>query len=235
MEPEPFTKLYVRQLLLILAGALPIFLVWNVQNKWIASPVIILSVLFILVQLSIINSIADRQLAYERLKKAQAEAHLPPASPLKQKIIYNSFLATFCCLVFLITVTGLQMENYLQWKPILVDGLKLIWVPVVIAWWYHKRWRIIFEDKEKQVYVELYSFTIPLLLLFHGLVWYNHFGGLGIVATEKAAAYKGGSNKQVSFIPLTIDGKQVEFKVPRNMQKEVQLGDTLVATIKKAV
>lgn len=125
------------------------------------------------------------------------------------------------------------MENYLEWKTILVDGLKLLWIPVVLAWWYHKRWRVVFEDKKKQDYVELYSFMIPLLLLFHGLVWYNNFQASGIVAIEKAVVYKGGSNKQVSLIPLTIDGKHVQFKVPRNIQSEVQMGDTLVATVKK--
>ena len=234
MEPEiSYTKLCIRHLLLILAGAVPLALIWNVQNKWIAAPVSILSVLFILAQLSIINTIADRQLAYEHSKKTEAEGHLPPASARKQKVIYNSFLFTFCCLTFLISITGMKMESYLEWETIFVDALKLIWVPVVLSWWYHKRWRVIFEDKDKQTYVELYSFTIPLLLLFHGLVWYNHFQASDLVATEKAVVYKAGSNQQVSYIPLTVDGKQMQFKVPRNMQKEVQMGDMLMATVKK--
>lgn len=174
MEPEiSFTKLYIRHLLLILLGALPLALVWNVQNRWIAGPVIILSVLFILVQLSIINTIADRQLAQDRLKKEETESHLPPSSARIQKVVYNAFLYTFCCLTFLLPLTF--HEKPLEWKAFFVDALKMLWIPFVVSWWYHKRWYVVFEDKEKEQYAALYSFMIPWLLMFHALAWYYRF------------------------------------------------------------
>lgn len=176
MEQEPsFTKLYIKHLLFILVGVLPLALVWNVQNKWIAAPVGIISVLFVLAQLSIINAIADRQLAQDRQKRAASESHLLPASALKQKIVYNSLLVLFLCLTFLIGITGKKVANDEAWELLLIKGLKLLWIPFVIAWLYYKRFRVIFTDKEKEDFVTLCSFMIPLLILFHGLIWYTFY------------------------------------------------------------
>jgi hypothetical protein len=230
---ESFRKQYCRHILLLALGAVPLALIWNVENRWIAMPVGIVSILFILLQLSALNNVADAHTKYIRNReeeKERAEGLLPePASPQKQKIVYYSFLVLFYLTVLPITVTGKKVENYLEWQPLVVDILKLVWIPFGFAWLYHKAWKVRFDKRDRQDHVTIASFVIPLMLLFHGIVWYNHLKPSALIARETVSAQDKSKNPRygTKYLFVDIRGERKRFELPNVVYAKIQEQDSL--------
>jgi hypothetical protein len=236
---EPYWKRYTRHLLLIAIAAIPIALVWKIENKWIAGPVVVIAVLFILLQLSILNKIADEHTddLHDREEQKDLEAGMAriPPSPLVQKLIYYPVLVLFFAMTTGIVITGKKVENYLEWQPLILDVLKLAWIPVGIAWLYHKKWRIYFDKRDWENNMTIASFVIPLLLVFHGLVWYNYLKPSALVGSTVHTVREKGMNARygTKYIFLDIDGELKRFEPPNSFYKKIQERDSIRIQVKQ--
>jgi hypothetical protein len=236
---DPYWKRYARHILLIVVAAIPIALVWKVENRWIAGPIVIVFGLFILLQLFILNKIADEHTNYlqdiEEEKELAAGIVRQPPSLLTQKLVYYPVLGLFFVLVTAITLTGKKVENYLEWQPLLVDLLKLIWIPAGLAWLYYKKWRIYFDKRDWENNVTIASFVIPLLLLFHSMVWYNYLKPSALIASELLAVQEKGHNIRygTKYIFLDRNGKRKRFEIPNQLYTNIKERDSLRIQVKQ--
>ena len=202
-------------------------------------PIGILSILFILLQLSILNKIADEHTAYRRdmeEEKERAEGIIrEPVSSGKQKLVYYTALTLFYVAVVPITITGKKVENYLEWQPLMLDLLKLIWIPVSIAWLYHKKWRIHFDKRERQDHVTIASFVIPLMALFHSIVWYNHLQPSPLLAREQTVVQRKGNNARYGnkYLLLNIKGEKKRFELSTSLYEKIREQNSIQITIKQ--
>jgi hypothetical protein len=236
---EPYWKRYTQHLLLIAIAAIPIALVWKVENKWIAGPVVVIAILFILLQIFILNRIADEHTDYLKDQEVQRDLDAgisrTPPSPLVQKLIYYPVLVLFFVMTTGIGITGKKVENYLEWQPLFLDLLKLIWIPGGIAWLYHKKWQVYFDKRDWENNVAISTFVIPLLLIFHSLVLYNHLKPSALLSSEVLTVQEKDQNARygTKYIFLNIDGVRKRFELPDKLYTKIEEKDSVRIQVKQ--
>ena len=220
-------------------AALPIALVWKAENKWIAAPVVLVFGLFILLQVIILNRIAEEHTGYLQDIKDERELaagvmRIAP-SPKIQKLIYYTVLALFYLLTASITFTGRKVENYLEWQLLLLDLLKLSWIPIGVAWLYNKMWRMKFDKRAWEHHVTIASFFIPLLFVFHSLVWYNCLKPSVLITGAAVRVMEKGYNTRygTKYIFLNIDGNRKRFVLRGKLYAKIREEDSIRIRIKQ--
>lgn len=158
-----FSKLYRKPIFFILLGIVVFALVWKIQNKWITIPIGVIAAITVLFNLQVIQTLLTVQAKYKGLKDEDENVlaiREEPSSPLHQKIVYYLFLGMFIPLSYGLTYTGKLVENFLYWKPF-IQGV-LIYGSIagfVLSWFYHKKLKVVFEDKKKAEYCYAYEFS----------------------------------------------------------------------------
>jgi len=236
-----YKRKYLFKLLYIVI-AIGIFLItlnWDI--KWITVPVGVLTLLVVVYNLNMISDLADRQIKVARDKEDENENFLSDApkelsSKLKQKLTYHGMMILFIILLMPITITGKLVENFLEWKPYIIDlfifgGI----IGFIVSWVYHKKFKVIFPDKEKEYYITAWSFLIPLLIIFHTTAWYNKLQPSQVIANEKVIINRKAQNylHDNRYIFLPINNKSIRFEISKKLFSKIQDKDTLMLTIKK--
>lgn len=228
--------------LLYIGIAICIFLItlnWDI--KWITIPIGMLALLVIVYNLNMISDLAERQIQEARNQEEQNESFLTdapkePSSTLKQRLTYHGMMILFIILLMPITITGKLVENYLEWKPYIIDlfifgGT----IGFIVSWVYHKKFKVIFPDKEKEYYITAWSFLIPLLIIFHATAWYNKLQPSQVIGKEKVIVNRKGVNylHDNRYIFLPINNKSIRFEISKKLFSKIEDKDTLMLTIKK--
>jgi hypothetical protein len=234
-----FSKLYRKPIFFILLGIVVFALVWKIQNKWITIPIGVIAAITVLFNLQVIQTLLTVQAKYKVLKDEDENVlaiREEPSSPLHQKIVYYLFLGMFIPLSYGLTYTGKLVENFLYWKPF-IQGV-LIYGSIagfVLSLFYHKKLKVVFEDKEKQSTVTLMSFLIPMLIVFHCVTWYNHLQPSAVIAVQKVIVNRKSINynKGNKWLFLNVNNKETRFEVPERLFKQIKEGDTLTIQVKK--
>ena len=236
-----YKRKYLFKLLYIII-AISIFLVtlnWDI--KWITIPVGVLALLVVVYNLNMISNLAERQIQEARDQEEQNESFLTdapkePSSKLKQQLAYYIMIILFVILLMPITITGKLVENYLEWKPYILDlfiygGI----IGLIASWIYHKKFKVTFSNKEKEYYITAWSFLIPLLIVFHSTAWYNKLQPSQVIGKEKVIVSRKGENylHDNKYIFLPINNKSVRFEISKKLFSKIEDQDTLIVTIKK--
>ena len=236
---EQFNQLFQKPILFLLLGCGAIALIWNVELKWISMPVFVLAGLNIFYQLNVISILLD--IKYRIEKHEQEERNLlievkkEPSSKRKQQLVYYSMLWMFIICTIGISISGKLVELYLDWKTFTLY-LLLIGGPISIVCcrlFYHSI-DPVFDD-EKENYIKVYAFAIPLLLCFHFMVWYNKLQSSEIIKREQVIVSDKGENylHGNKYIFLGINGKRIRFEIPKRDFRKIREKDTITIVVRK--
>lgn len=237
---DQFNRLFLKPVLFILSGCLAIALVWNVETKWIAIPVFVLAGFTIIYHINIIGLLLDIKYRIEKQKEEEKNVlngiTKQPSSKRKQQLVYYSMLWLFIICTLLISISGIQVEQYLDWKKFILSVL-LIGGSAGILFYRFFYYSIdpVFEDDEKENYVKVYAFAIPLLLCFHLMTWYNKLQPSAIVKKEQVIVSDKGENylHGNKYIFLNIDNRRIRFEIPKNDFQKIKAKDTITIVVRK--
>lgn len=237
---DQFNKLFLKPVLFILSGSLAITLVWNVETRWIAIPVFILAGLTIIYQINVIGLLLDIKYRIEKQKDEERNLlngiRKQPSSKRKQQLVYYSMLWLFILCTLLISISGKQVEQYLDWKKFILAVLLVGGTAGILFYrFFYYSIDPVFDDDEKENYVKVYAFAIPLLLSFHLMIWYNKLQPSEIVKKEQVIVSDKGENYPHGnkYIFLTINNKQVRFEIPGKEFKRIRQKDTITIVVRK--
>ncbi len=237
---EQFNQLFRKPVLFILLGCVAIALVWNVEIKWIAMPVVILAGLNILYQINVIGILLDVKYRIEKQEEDERNllsgAKKEPSSKRKQQLVYYCMLWIFIICTFSISISGRQVEQYLDWKKF-VFSLLIIGGPIGILCYrlFYHLIDPVFDDNEKENYIKLYAFAIPLLFCFHYMIWYNKLQPSKIIKREHVTVSDKGDNYLYGnkYIFLNIQGKLIRFEIPKKDFSKIRENDTITIVIRE--
>lgn len=237
---EQFNQLFRKPILFLLLGCGAIALVWNVEIKWIAMPVFILAGLNIIYQLNLIGLLLD--VKYKLKKQEEDENNLlstakkEPSSKIKQQLVYYCMLWIFIVCSIGISISGKQVEQYLDWKKF-IFSLLIIGGSIGILCYRLFYYSIdpVFDDNEKENYIKVYAFAIPLLLCFHFMIWYNKLQPSEIIKREHVTVADKGENYLYGnkYIFLSIQDKRIRFEIPKKDFSKIREKDTLTIVVRK--
>lgn len=237
---EQFNQFFRKPVLFILLGCVVIALVWNVETKWIAMPVFILAGLNILYQLNSVIFLLD--IKYKIEKQKEDESNLlsgtkkEPSSKRKQQLVYYFMLWMFIICSISISISGKQVEQYLDWKKFIFALLIIGGTLGILCYklFYHSI-DPVFDDSEKANYIRIYAFAIPLLLCFHFMIWYNKLKPSKIIKREHVAVAEKGENYLYGnkYIFLSIKDKRIRFEIPKKHFSKIKEKDTITIVVRQ--
>jgi glucan phosphoethanolaminetransferase (alkaline phosphatase superfamily) len=238
---DQFNKLFLNPVLFILIGCVAIALVWNVETKWIAIPVFVLAVLNIIYHLHVIGLLLDIKYRIEKQKEGERNllsgVQKEPSSKRKQKLVYYCMLWVFIICTFGISISGKQVEQYLNWKNFILYLFLIGGFIAILCYrlFYHSIDPVFDDDDEKKNYVKVYAFAIPLLLCFHFMIWYNKLQPSEIIKKEQVIVHEKGENYLYGnkYLFLNINDKRTRFEIPKKDFKKIREKDTITIVVRK--
>lgn len=237
---EQLNQLFRKPILFLLLGFGAIALVWNVELKWIAMPVFIIAGLNILYQLNIIGLLQGVKYKLEKQEEDKnnllSSAKKEPSSKRKQQLVYYFMLWIFIICSICISVSGKQLEQYLDWKKFIL-ALLIIGGSIGILCYrlFYHTIDPVFDDNEKENYIKVYAFAIPILLCFHFMIWYNKLQPSEIIKREHVTVADKGENYLYGnkYIFLKIQDKRIRFEIPKKDFSKIREKDTITIVVRK--
>ena len=235
-----FNQLFYKPVLFLLLATVAIAAIWKVEIKWIALPVFVTAGLVIIYQLHKLSLLFE--IKYKIAKEEEHEKNMlneevrVPWSKRKENFLYYAMQLLFYVCTLLISLSGKQIENYLNWKDFILEALL---VGGFIGYLCYRLFRHyihpVFYEREKEDHVKLAAFVIPLLISFHAMVWINKLKPSAVIANSKLIVTNKGENYRYGnkYIFLNIDNKQVRFEIPKKDFMKIREKDTVTIVIRK--
>jgi hypothetical protein len=237
---HPINQLLYKPVFCILLAIAAISAIWKVEIKWIALPVFVTAGLIIIYQLHKLSLLLEIKYKIareeEREKNILNEEIRIPWSKRKENFLYYGMQFLFYVCALLISFSGKQIENYLNWKGFL---LEVIFIGGLIGYLGYRLFlhyiNPVFSERGKEDHVKLAAFVIPLLISFHAMVWINKLkpsaliGNNKVIVADKGENYRHGNK----YLFLTIQNKKVRFEIPKKDFMKIREKDTVTIVVRK--
>ena len=235
-----FNQLFYKPLFFLFLAIAAIAAIWKVEIKWIALPVILTAGPVIFYQLSKLNLLFDIKykiaLDKEREKNMLNEEIRIPWSKKKENLLYYGMQLLLYVCIFSISLSGKQVESYLDWKAFI---LKVLLFGGFIGYLGYRLFQHyinpVFNEREKEDHVKIAAFVIPLLINFHAMVWINKLKPSSVVSisnvivADKGEKYRNGNKYRF----LTNQNKQVRFDILKKYFMKIRVKDTVTIVVRK--